>query len=293
MKIFVLGLVLSLFTAHAIEISSGVNFATDKHGQVPKGPAKKSHHKHRSVKHSHKAQKQSRSSGQPSVHEIQHEVEDMVSRVHRLNDPETTAQFAKELGGIEAALAKRGEGDQQLMKEIVVVRAQMCEDAGFERTEYDDCEEFMFTQCSPDAQGSSEPVVSQAHCASFFAVEDHKGESHGAMKASQEPTSYTAPEGSILNGKGLRPLPDQGYTGPMVQHKDAETFSGDWRLEFGPKAGHRSPKDICAEFEGNEWCRIHGYFKDGREHKMFSGAPAFKRLSLVTVLLIVGTWWQQ
>merc|ERR1740121_601230 len=47
--------------------------------------------------------------------------------------------------------------------------------------------------------------------------------------------------------------------GDLINHKDMETKTSDWRQEFGPEARHRRVSDICADYPDNEWCRMHGY----------------------------------
>lgn len=297
MKVFAAGVVcLTLFTAHAIDIRSHVDATKDQHVQPQLAAAKGTQHGHAHGKLAHK----DASPKYSTVHEMQHEVEEMVTRVHRLNDPETTVEFAKELGGIEATLSKEGEGegDHRIINEIAIVRAELCEEAGFENTEYDDCKEFMLSQCSPNSGAASmqQPVVSRAHCTSFFAAEEHAAAPGAAAPvaaapSAPSPTAWAPPAGAILNGKGPRPLPAQGYHGDLIEHKDTETETGDWRLEFGPKANHRSFRDICADHEGNEWCRIHGYFKK-EQKEQFSGTPALRGFGMMTVLLAAGALLQ-
>mmetsp|Transcript_111146 Transcript_111146/g.358532 ORF Transcript_111146/g.358532 Transcript_111146/m.358532 type:complete len:112 (-) Transcript_111146:151-486(-) len=49
--------------------------------------------------------------------------------------------------------------------------------------------------------------------------------------------------------------PEQGLSGPLVEHDDGETYTADWGREFGPKAGHRHVLDICKDYPDNQWCR--------------------------------------
>jgi len=70
--------------------------------------------------------------------------------------------------------------------------------------------------------------------------------------------------GPILDGKGNKPLQEQGYSGELVIHEDGDTMTSDWGREFGPKAGHRDIKSICLQHPGNEWCDLHGYYDKPR-----------------------------
>merc|ERR1719454_1869299 len=45
-----------------------------------------------------------------------------------------------------------------------------------------------------------------------------------------------------INGKDEpEKLPEQGYSGKKVAHKDMETCTEDWRREYGPKMGKEGP----------------------------------------------------
>jgi len=58
-----------------------------------------------------------------------------------------------------------------------------------------------------------------------------------------------------------RPLPTHGYHGPLVEHDDGDTWTGDWRKEW--PTGHESEKQaiarICEDFPENEWCKRQGH----------------------------------
>jgi len=86
-------------------------------------------------------------------------------------------------------------------------------------------------------------------------------------------------------GKEMRPLQDQGVSGPLVpEHADGETMVTDWQKEFGPGAGLRDLKAICSKYQDNEWCRLNGYY-DKEKPKRSSSAPLDARLS--SMLLVV------
>lgn len=68
------------------------------------------------------------------------------------------------------------------------------------------------------------------------------------------------------------PLPEQGYSGPMVQHDDMETRTKDWRKEYGPKSKHphRTFTNVCAEYPNSAWCVQNGYvpeYDEAREQE--------------------------
>jgi len=57
------------------------------------------------------------------------------------------------------------------------------------------------------------------------------------------------------------PLPEQGYSGPLVEHEDMETRTKDWRKEYGPRSKHprRTFENVCRQYPESEWCRHNGY----------------------------------
>lgn len=81
-----------------------------------------------------------------------------------------------------------------------------------------------------------------------------------ASPAAAPPGAAPAISGPILGTKSGRALQEQGYSGDLVAHEDQVTMTEDWGREFGPHAGHRDIKTICAETPGNEWCDLHGYY---------------------------------
>lgn len=210
----------------------------------------------------------------------------MVDRVHKLNDPDTTAEFAKELGTVEASLSVKTQGDRALVKEISAERAELCVEAGFQRTEYDNCQAFMDQQCSPDVK---EIVVPAAVCIRFFAEEKAGAAPAAAVAGSPFAAPGPAPGpqmAEILEDKVDRPLQEQGVSGPLVKHADMDTHTSDWQQEFGPNSGAKSFEAICADHPGNEWCRLHGYY-DEKERagalriSVCGGAFAVAMLSLM------------
>merc|ERR1719181_187637 len=92
-------------------------------------------------------------------------------------------------------------------------------------------------------------------------------------------------EGPIFGTKEGRALQAQGYSGELVEHVDQRTMTEDWGAEFGPHAGHKDVKTICAEHPGNEWCSLHGYYDDEKIH---SAAPLVCNHFLVIAFVIVG-----
>jgi len=60
---------------------------------------------------------------------------------------------------------------------------------------------------------------------------------------------------------GSAPLPEHGFSGRLVAHKDGHTYTKDWHKEYGPHAEDlESYMDICAKYPDNEWCRINGRY---------------------------------
>lgn len=51
-------------------------------------------------------------------------------------------------------------------------------------------------------------------------------------------------------------LPEQGYHGKPVKHKDLKTMTDDWRLEFG-KNGPESAFRMCLKHRELYWCKKH------------------------------------
>merc|ERR1712224_953744 len=81
-----------------------------------------------------------------------------------------------------------------------------------------------------------------------------------------------------------RPLPSQGYSGKDVEHKNLDTYTSDWRREFGPKSGHKSYHEICAQYKDNQWCRLHGYYDQERPHRSGSDLKAPASFLLILAL---------
>lgn len=198
-----------------------------------------------------------------SPREIQKQVQNMVLRLKKLNDPETASEFEEEIGDVEAALLKRGGSDQKLVTEISIVRADLCAQQGFQHEEFSDCQDFMRSACHMETDGSQEVsgttsevyFVPLEDCQSFFRQE--------VLSVAAPAPSPAGPPGALFGGKEERALPSQGFDeyseGQLVEHDNKKTFTSDWRREFGPDANHRSYQAICAKHPGNEWCRLHGY----------------------------------
>merc|ERR1740117_136938 len=228
---------------------------------------------------------------------IQREVEAMVSRLNFLSDDEADA-FTNELEGVESSLASAST-DAGLVKEITSVRAELCVNRGFKGTSLDACEAFMHKACVTDALDTSTRSLTRWHgrgssvpedeCTKFFS--EAKVGIEGAAPApaaasSPGPALAPAPAGpALFGGKVGRPLPDQGFDGELVEHKDFDTQVEDWQTEFGPNAGHRNFREICADHPNNEWCRIHGL--DGTEMQEMKSAADQELRPLVAVAAIV------
>lgn len=213
---------------------------------------------------------------------IQGEVESMVHRVKLLSD-EDAFEFIKELDDIEDTLAKSSAQDQSLVGEISSVRAELCTRKGFTGTEASECEDFMHKACVIDAIGRDKdatPLVPEEDCLKFYSM-GGRVDTKATAKSAPAPAGAPAPApvsapASEPDGWSMkvRPLPDQGFQGPLKMHKDMDTAVKDWRREFGPKSGQQSYKEICAQYPKNEWCRLHGFFRTPVASEMKSGAAA-------------------
>lgn len=193
--------------------------------------------------------------------EVQNEVERMVDRVKHLEDPQEVIQFAQEINTVEVAQEAIAEkaGDRKMVKEIDATRADLCVAEGFAAHQFAACDGFMRAACDPSV--APELKVPKQKCIQFF-QDEQEAVLEGLAPAaapSGAPGGSGAPGPALFGGKSNRPLPDQGYHGKKVIHKDFDTMTGDWHTEFGPKAGHRSYWEICADHPNNEWCCLHGY----------------------------------
>lgn len=204
--------------------------------------------------------------GGKKTREIQTEVEFMVNRVKSLHDKSLTSEFTNEIEGIEEALSKETT-DNGLTTEINEVRASLCAQNGFENHDFASCEAFMRKSCAPaDTADSkySDAAPLESFCVMFFREEAISLKATASAPAPGPAAGPggapgPAPMGPFFGGKGIRDLPDQGFTGALGKHADFDTMLDDWQKEFGPKAGHRNFDEICADFPDNQWCRIHGY----------------------------------
>lgn len=213
---------------------------------------------------------------------IQNEVEGMVSRVRSLQEENVTATFDESLVGVEEALyamAVRSK-DRTLVREVSKVRADLCADRGFDRLDLDGCEQFMKSSCGA-SRAAGAPPVPAADCFAFFANEADSTRSASVSRVAQAPVAAPAaapgpaptPGPGLFGGKVGRPLQEQGFDGPLVEHKNFDTHTEDWQREFGPQAGHASFDEICAKHPNNQWCRIHGYGPHAyRSEELKSGA---------------------
>lgn len=212
--------------------------------------------------------------------QIEKEVERVLARVSKLNDPEMTLEVNHELIGIEG-VAQQG-GDTQLLDRVKAARAKLCTKKGAGRLERSKCEKLMWEVCGGPGSTPNSELVPMAECHSFFL-----GKAVAGAPAAAAPAGAPAgPAASILGGKREGKLPDQGYgevSEKFVEHNNQVTMTSDWRREFGPSAGHRSFLAICKDHPGNEWCLLHGYYKQKFEIDWHS-ASAVVAPSGVTVI---------
>lgn len=234
---------------------------------------------------------------------IQQEVEAMVDRLRFISDSEADA-FTNELEGVESSLASAST-DATLVREITSVRAELCVNRGFKGTSLDACEAFMHKACVTDQLDTSTrsltrwhghaSIVPEVECTKFFS-EASVGVTGAvpAPAAASSPGPAPAPGPALFGGKGGRLLPEQGFDGPLVEHKDFDTHTEDWHKEFGPSSGHRSFREICADHPNNEWCRLHGYDmeRDNGMQEMRSAADQEVRpLVAVVAIAALQAWF--
>jgi len=229
---------------------------------------------------------------------IQRDVEAMVNRLRFLSDAEADA-FTAELEGVESSLAIAST-DASLVKEITSVRAELCVNRGFQGTSLDACEAFMQKACVTDQMDTSTrsltrwrgraSTVPEDECTKFFSEAKAQGikgaaPAPAAAGAASPGSAAPAPGPALFGGKVGRLLPEQGFDGPLVEHKDFDTHTEDWQKEFGPSAGHRNFKEICADHPTNEWCRLHGH--DEREVQDMRSAAYQEAQPLAAVVVMV------
>lgn len=219
---------------------------------------------------------------------IQTEVESMVHRVKLLSDKDAF-EFIKELDGIEDNLAKSSADDKGLVQEISAVRADLCARKGFTEVDADECEEFMHKACVIDGiSKDAVPIVPEEDCIKFYNMGGRTNATAAAAPApAPSAAPVSAPAASEPDGWSMkvRPLPDQGFEGPLKEHEDMETATKDWRREFGPKSGSQSYEAICAKYPKNEWCRLHGFFRSEPVAAPIRSGTAAKPFALSALVL--------
>lgn len=224
---------------------------------------------------------------------IQSEVESMVHRVKLLSD-EDAFEFVKELDGIEGDLQKGNSDDRGLVQEISAVRADLCTRKGFTGAEATECEAFMHKACVIDSmEMDAAPIVPEEECLKFYSLGGQTNATAAAVSAPAPAPAAAPGPAPALDGWSMkyRPLPDQGFSGPLKEHKDMDTSTKDWRREFGPKSGSQSYKEICAQYPKNEWCRLHGFFRTERvAQEIKSGAARPFSLGAFAVAAAMLSW---
>eukprot|EP00929_Paragymnodinium_shiwhaense_P102054 TRINITY_DN6525_c0_g2_i1.p1 TRINITY_DN6525_c0_g2~~TRINITY_DN6525_c0_g2_i1.p1 ORF type:complete len:357 (+),score=141.30 TRINITY_DN6525_c0_g2_i1:68-1138(+) len=108
--------------------------------------------------------------------EVQQEVETMMKRVEKTGNKGLLKEYVSELEGVEANLADRvgaagSFASKQLVDEVANMRAQLCQEQGFERHESKDCVNFMRVACNLDGNATASQAssaVSFATCQKFF-----------------------------------------------------------------------------------------------------------------------------
>eukprot|EP00397_Hematodinium_sp_SG-2012_P049112 GEMP01056513.1.p2 GENE.GEMP01056513.1~~GEMP01056513.1.p2 ORF type:complete len:259 (+),score=71.19 GEMP01056513.1:195-971(+) len=72
-----------------------------------------------------------------------------------------------------------------------------------------------------------------------------------------------------LGPKSHLPVPEQGFSGPVVTH-DTRTTISNWSKEYGPKGEPHNYEEICKRHPDNVWCRGHGYSRSNAFCSMLS-----------------------
>merc|ERR1719183_3254430 len=117
-------------------------------------------------------------------------------------------------------------------------------------TTHDDAIKFAASDTSAEAEVASEGAAE--------AEVSNEGAAEAEGEVEQNTYAYApapaAPMGPFFGGKTVRSLPEQGFEGELKEpYKNEDQMVQNWQREFGPKAGHRTFEDICADFKGNEW----------------------------------------
>lgn len=234
------------------------------------------------------------------------------------SDPGAAAAFEAGLEDIEAALATRVGDDVALADEIRAVRAELCTRQGFTKEEHRDCEAFMRKSCHMDpareevsGELASEARLSQQRdaaptapplpvhlCSVYF---QHEADAHEVAAAAPaaavplapasapdpaSPAPAPCPEAPAWTAKIEGELPEQGLSGPFVEHDDADTQTSDWQREFGPRSGQRSLRRICMDYPDNAWCKFQ--MRRLRELRQRSRAAGASRTGLALAVAVLG-----
>lgn len=216
--------------------------------------------------------------------EIQKEVASMEEKISELHDVRDAMEFAGKLADMEVELSKTGEAavGVMLMDRISKVRANLCVEHHLMSSEIKDCKTFMQRACH-----SNDPAlqVPAAKCHQFFLHSKTRVHEEAGPAPSPFAAPAAAPAGSpggaevdergltaaqkaealriwTQGGKLEGALPEQGFSGEMVNHDFMHSMTEDWNKEFGPAADHKSFIEVCADHPNNEWCRLHGYYKE-------------------------------
>jgi len=109
-----------------------------------------------------------------------------------------------------------------------------------------------------------------------------KDEEEGGYDREEPKHIMTAKERQTALANGA--LQSQGYSGELVgPYEDKTTMTSDWGREFGPGAGHRDIKSICAANPENQWCELHGYYD--KEKPKSSSSPV-RMMAVFAALLL-------
>jgi len=204
-------------------------------------------------------------------------VKHLIFAEQNVEDPKAFHDMMRELDEMESLLKLSGREEPKLMGAIDAMRAEMCAHQGYDSSQYDECVKFMEKVCNPGSDGlmdgdSGEYTTAKGYCKQFFPEEAPAGAPKPAPAPAPAPKAEEVKEAPAAAPAATpaapapaaapameRPLPEQGFEGPLVEHNDKKTATSDWRKEFGPQGPNHTYKSVCAEHPDNEWCIRNGH----------------------------------
>lgn len=155
--------------------------------------------------------------------------------------------------------------DPQVSGPIADMRADVC--GSKPDLHAAECDAFMGAYCKANGDKQS--------CKSYFGEEEEEAEEEKDPEKKEEEKEEKLDKQVQEKDAGPppEPIPEQGFEGKPVAHRDMETATDDWRREFGP-GQPETYETACAEHPDNDWCRSHGYAP------LFHRSGAFDKVSL-------------